>query len=292
MYPLVGDLAADGIPVAVTCRVLGFSKQAYYAWRSRPVTDRDWDDAHLINAAIDIHHDDPEFGYRFIADELPARGIVAGRNRVHRLCSTARLFSAHSKKRGTARRPGPPVHDDLVERNFTADRPNRLWLTDITEHPTAEGKIYLCAIKDACTNRIVGYSIDNRMTSQLAVNALANAVALRRPAGTVVHSDRGSQGGFNRSSQHLEIVEVFDGSSAAGSGPGRAPEVALTGSSEVPARRGGSLLGGDREGVAADRSRRSSQRGARGRSTLVPQRWRHGALRSEAPAHRAVSVVR
>ena len=193
MYPLVGDLAADGIPVAVTCRVLGFSKQAYYAWRSRPVTDRDWDDAHLINAAIDIHHDDPEFGYRFIADELPARGIVAGRNRVHRLCTTARLFSAHSKKRGTARRPGPPVHDDLVERNFTADRPNRLWLTDITEHPTAEGKLYLCAIKDACTTRIVGYSIDNRMTSQLAVNALANAVALRRPAGTVVHSDRGSQ---------------------------------------------------------------------------------------------------
>ena len=177
----------------MTCGVLGFSKQAYYAWRSRPVTDRDWDDAHLINAAIDIHHHDPEFGYRFIADELPARGIVAGRNRVHRLCSTARLFSAHSKKRGTARRPGPPVHDDLVERNFTADRPNRLWLTDITEHPTAEGKIYLCAIKDACTNRIVGYSIDNRMTSQLAVNALANAVALRRPSGTVVHSDRGSQ---------------------------------------------------------------------------------------------------
>ncbi|MBB2925495.1 transposase InsO family protein [Cellulomonas cellasea] len=193
MYPLVDDLAADGIPVAVTCRVLGFSKQAYYAWRARPVTDRDWDDAHLINAAIAIHHDDPEFGYRFIADELPARGIVAGRNRVHRLCTAARLFSAHSKKRGTARRPGPPVHDDLVERDFTAPRPNQLWLTDITEHPTAEGKLYLCAIKDACTNRIVGYSIDSRMTSQLAVNALANAVALRRPTGTVVHSDRGSQ---------------------------------------------------------------------------------------------------
>ncbi|MDQ0424558.1 transposase InsO family protein [Cellulomonas iranensis] len=155
MYPLVGDLAADGIPVAVTCRVLGFSKQAYYAWRSRPVTDRDWDDAHLINAAIDIHHDDPEFGYRFIADELPAHGIRAGRNRVHRLCSTAWLLSAHAKKRGNARRPGPPVHDDLVERDFTAERPNQLWLTDITEHPTAEGKLYLCAIKDACTNRIV-----------------------------------------------------------------------------------------------------------------------------------------
>ena len=62
MFPLVLDLAADGIPVAVTCRVLGFSKQAFYQWRANPVTDRDWDDAHLINTAIDIHHDDPEFG--------------------------------------------------------------------------------------------------------------------------------------------------------------------------------------------------------------------------------------
>ena len=71
--------------------------------------------------------------------------------------------------------------------------PNLLWLTDITEHPTAEGKLYLCAVKDACSNRIVGYSIDARMTSQLAVNALRNAVALRGAVGTVVHSDRGSQ---------------------------------------------------------------------------------------------------
>ena len=62
------------IPVAVTCRVLGFSKQAFYAWRQNPVSQRDWDDAHLINAALDIHADDPAFGYRFIADELPARG--------------------------------------------------------------------------------------------------------------------------------------------------------------------------------------------------------------------------
>ena len=68
-----------------------------------------------------------------------------------------------------------------------------MWLTDITEHPTADGKLYLCAVKDACTNRIVGYSMAERMTSQLAVDALANAVALRRPTDTVVHSDRGSQ---------------------------------------------------------------------------------------------------
>jgi transposase InsO family protein len=193
MYPLVLDLAAEQIPVAVTCRVLGFSKQAFYAWCKNPVSQRDWDDAHLINAAITIHHDDPEFGYRFIADELPAHGIIASRNRVNRLCTQQKLFSAHSTKRGTGRKPGPPVHDDLVERRFTAPTPDVLWLTDITEHPTAEGKLYLCAVKDVCSGRIVGYSIDSRMTSALAVAALRNAVALRRPAGTIVHSDRGSQ---------------------------------------------------------------------------------------------------
>jgi putative transposase len=204
MFPLVLDLAADKIPVAVTCRVLGFSKQAFYKCKANPVTARDWDDAHLVNAAIDIHHNDPEFGYRFITDDLPDRGITASRNRVNRLCTQQQLWSVHARKRGPHRKPGPPVHDDLVERRFTAAKPNQLWLTDLTEHHTAEGKLYLCAIKDACSNRIVGYSINERMTSHLAVDALANAVALRRPAGTIVHSDRGSQGGLNWSSQHLD----------------------------------------------------------------------------------------
>jgi putative transposase len=193
-YPLVLDLAADKIPVAVTCRVLGFSKQAFYAWRQNPVSQRDWDDAHLINAAADIHRDDPAFGYRFIADELPARGIEAGENRVARLCSQQRIWSVFSKKRGLGRKAGPPVHDDLVARQFTAAGPDRTWLTDITEHPTAEGKLYLCAFKDVYSGRIVGYSMDARMTARLAVSALRNAIALREPAGTlVVHSDRGSQ---------------------------------------------------------------------------------------------------
>ena len=90
-------------------------------------------------------------------------------------------------------KPGPAVHDDLVRRDFTADAPNELWLTDITEHRTAEGKLYLCAIKDAFSGRIVGYSIESRMKASLAVAALRNAIGLRSPAGTVVHSDRGGQ---------------------------------------------------------------------------------------------------
>jgi len=97
------------------------------------------------------------------------------------------------------------VHDDLVRRDFTATGPNRLWLADITEHRTGEGKLYLCAIKDVWSNRIVGYCIDSRMKSRLAVNALQHAARRRgQVAGCVLHTDRGSQGEFNRSSQHLD----------------------------------------------------------------------------------------
>ena len=89
-----------------------------------------------------------------------------------------RLVAAFGKKRGrNGKKAGPPVHDDLVRADFTADAPNQLWLADITEHWTGEGKLYLCAVKDVYSNRIVGYSIDSRMKSRLAVAALDNAVA-------------------------------------------------------------------------------------------------------------------
>jgi len=92
------------------------------------------------------------------------------------------------------KRPGPAVHDDFVRRDFTAPAPDMVWLTDITEHPTAEGKLYACIIKDVFSNRIVGYAIDSRMTAKLARSALRAAVARRQPTRVVVvHSDRGSQ---------------------------------------------------------------------------------------------------
>jgi putative transposase len=112
---------------------------------------------------------------------------------VWRLCSQQKIWSVFSKKRGLNRKAGPPVHDDLVQREFTAERANQMWLTDITEHWTDEGKLYLCAIKDVWSTRIVGYSIDSRMTADLAVAALRNAVALRDLDQTTLHSDRGSQ---------------------------------------------------------------------------------------------------
>ncbi len=182
IYPLVLDLAGDGIPVTVTCRVLGFSTQGFYKWRANPVSSRDWDDAHLIDAIIAIHADDPEFGYRFIADELAAAGHKASENRVQRLCALQKIASSIlRKRRGSGKTPGPPVHDDHVGRVFHAEKLDQIWLTDISEHPTAEGKLYICAVKDVCSRRIVGYAIDARMTSHLADAALRTAIARRAP---------------------------------------------------------------------------------------------------------------
>mgnify|MGYP003871114183 CR=1 FL=1 len=178
----------------MTCRVLKFAKQPYYRWLADPVSWRDWDDAHLINAAIDVHLDGPAFGYRFIADELAEAGFAASERRVWRLCSQMGIFSAFvRKRRGKNGLVGPRVRDDLVRREFAADGPDRLWLTDISEHPTTEGKVYLCAMRGVWSRSIVGYSIADRMTSELAVSALRMAVQRRNPRATKVHSDRGSQ---------------------------------------------------------------------------------------------------
>jgi putative transposase len=195
-YPLVRDLAAEGFPVRLTCGVLGFSTQAYYQWLAAPVRDRDLTDAYLTNALLDAHGDDPAFGYRFLADELERAGVTVGERRVWRLCSQQKIWSTTVRKgrRGSGKRPGPAVFDDHVQRDFTAAAPNLRWLTDITEHPTDEGKLYCCAIKDLFAGRIVGYAIGERMTADLAVAALRAAIARRQPDGVVVvHADRGSQ---------------------------------------------------------------------------------------------------
>jgi transposase InsO family protein len=195
IYPLVRDLAADGIPVTVTCRVLKIARQPYYRWLREPVSEAEWDEAHLANALHDAHRDDPEFGYRFLADEVHDLGFEVSERTVWKRCNENGLWSSFGKKKSRkGAKSKTPAHDDLVRRDFSANAPNQLWLTDITEHATAEGKLYLCAIKDAFSNRIVGYSIDSRMKASLAVRAIENA-ALRREdvAGCILHSDRGSQ---------------------------------------------------------------------------------------------------
>jgi putative transposase len=195
MYPLVRELADDGIPVTVTCRVLGIARQPYYGWLAEPVSDAELDQAYLANAVFDAHRDDPEFGYRFLADEVRAAGHVACDRTVWRICRDRGWWSAFGKpRRGKTSKPGTPAHDDLVRRAFTAPAPNRLWLADIPEHPTGEGKLYLCAIKDVFSNWIVGWALDSRMKARLVVAAIEMAAAPRGEVdGCILHSDRGSQ---------------------------------------------------------------------------------------------------
>lgn len=217
MYPLVRDLAAVDapvrVPVAVTCRVLKIARQPYYRWLADPVTDADWIEAHRANALFDAHRDDPEFGYRFLADEAREEGLAMADRTAWRICSANGWWSVFGKPRGRngkkKRKPGTPAFDDLVNRDFTAAEPNVLWLVDITEHWTGEGKLYCCAIKDCFSNKIVGYSIDSRMKARLAVAALENAVARRRAEGAdvtgcIVHADRGSQ--FRSRKFHLALA--------------------------------------------------------------------------------------
>lgn len=195
MYPLVRELAVDGIPVTVTCRVLKIARQPYYRWLKAPVSAGELDKAYLANAIFDTHQDDPEFGYRFLADEVRAGGHQACDRTVWAHCAANGWWSVFGKpKTAKNSKPGAPAHDDLVRRVFTANGPNQLWLTDITEQRTAEGKLYLCAVNDVYSRSIVGYSIGDRMKAQLAVAALNNAVTMRGDvAGCILHSDRGSQ---------------------------------------------------------------------------------------------------
>lgn len=166
----------------------------YCRWLADPVTEADLTEAYRANALFRTHKNDPEFGYRFLFYEAHAAGQVMSERTAWRICSSNGWWSVFGKKRGKPKRPGPAVHDDQFQRNFTADAANQLWLGDITEHWTSEGKLYMCAFKDVFSNRIVGYSISDRMKSRLAVNALDSAVARRGDiAGCVVHTDRGSQ---------------------------------------------------------------------------------------------------
>jgi transposase InsO family protein len=196
MYPLVRELAVDGIPVAVSCRVLGLARQPYYRWLRSPFTDAQLDEAWLANAIFDAHRDDPEFGYRFLADEVRHADHRVSDRVVWRICRDHAWWSRFGKPkvRGKRAKVFAPAFDDLVRRDFTARGPNEKWVADITEHPTAQGKLYVCAIKDLWSNRIVGWAIDERMKARLVVAAIEVAAARRGDvAGCILHADRGSQ---------------------------------------------------------------------------------------------------
>jgi len=180
----------------VTCRVLGVSRSGYYQWRDRPLSERDVNDAWLTNTILAVHTDSRcSYGAPRIHAELRlGLRLRCGRKRVARLMRQVGIAGISHRRKRRGQRPDPATCADLVQRKFVAEAPDQLWCTDVTEHPTSEGKVYLAAVTDVCTRQIIGWSIADHMRTELVVDALQMATWRRRPApGTVVHSDRGSQ---------------------------------------------------------------------------------------------------
>ena len=185
-------------PVSVACELLGVSRSGYYEWATRAPSDRALTDAWLLERIREIHAANRKvYGAPRVHAELRlAHGIQVGRKRVERLMRSAGLSGLVARKRGrtTIRVPGVRVADDLVERRFRPERPDVLWIADLTYLRTWEGWLYLAAVQDAYSRRIVGWSMADHMRAELVVDALEMAVARRRPSpGVIHHSDQGSQ---------------------------------------------------------------------------------------------------
>jgi putative transposase len=185
-------------PVSVACELLGVSTSGFYSWASRAPSDRALSDAWLIERIKTAHAENRGvYGSRRVTAELRlGHGVVVSRKRVQRLMRQAGLSGLVARKRGrtTIRVPGVRVADDLVERRFRPEAPDVLWVADVTYLRTWEGWVYLAAVQDAYSRRIVGWSMADHMRSELVVDALEMALHRRRPApGLVHHSDQGSQ---------------------------------------------------------------------------------------------------
>ncbi|KIH96390.1 transposase [Streptomonospora alba] len=196
MYSLVRECAADSIPVAVTCRVLNVSTSGYYAWRDRPESPRAQRNREITKTIRTIHEESRgTYGApRVHAEPVLGLGERVNRKRVERLMREAGLQGLY-RRRIRRGRANPATEEDLVQRRFAVTGRDRLWLTDITEHPTQEGKLYCAAVMDAYSRRVIGWSMDARQDTDLVVNALAMTVARRNPLprSTILHSDHGTQ---------------------------------------------------------------------------------------------------
>lgn len=192
-------LDTSGLPVAVACRLLGVSTSGYYAWRSRRPSARRSADQALGATIAQIHQmSRGTYGAPRVHAELRlAAGVRCGRKRVARLMREAGLCGVYRRRRKgcMVRDPAATPSTDLVQRRFVADRPDALWLTDITQHRTGEGWVYCAVVLDVYARRVVGWSIADHLRSELVVDALDMARWRRKPkaGNTIVHSDHGSQ---------------------------------------------------------------------------------------------------
>ena len=196
-FRFIEDRRAD-YPVRIMCDLLDVSPAGYYAWRSRPESQRSSDNRDLLEDIQRVHRDNHgRYGSPRVHEELKAQGRGASRGRIERLMRHhgIRAIMARPRRAGTTdSRHDLPIAPNLLDRNFVADAPNRIWLADITYVETDQGWLYLAAILDLYSRRIVGWAMADHLRADLPLAALRMAISAQRPgAGLIHHSDRGVQ---------------------------------------------------------------------------------------------------
>lgn len=183
-------------PVTTMCHVLEVSTSGYYAWLKRPPSEHERRDAELTEQIQAIHaRSRGTYGRPRVKAELKEAGERVGEKRVGRLMSQEGLVGVSRRRKAvtTTRVAGTRPAPDLVDRRFVAERPNQLWVSDITYIGTLDGFLYLAVVLDVWSRRIVGWAMANHLRTELVTSALNMAVAVRRPESVVLHSDQGCQ---------------------------------------------------------------------------------------------------
>jgi len=196
LFPVIESLTGQGIDVSHACRVLGVSQSGYYDWKTRPLSPRALRRIWLAGEIADVHKASAgTYGALRVTAELRhGRQIVVGHNAVESIMRQLGIKGLPTRRLPKGARVGKVTSLDLVRREFRRTGLNQLWMTDITEHPTREGKLYCCVVLDAFSRMVVGWAIDSTQTTTLVLNALGMATRRRVPAGElVIHSDRGVQ---------------------------------------------------------------------------------------------------
>ena len=203
------ERAGLAMPIFRLCRLLQVSVSGFYAWRNRGPSQRQLDDMVLLaHVRAAFRRSRESYGAERVHHELAENGIEVGRHRVARLMRGNGLSPKRKQKfkKTTDSQHNKAVASNLLDQNFSAEAPNEKWAADISYIWTAQGWLYLAVMLDLYSRRVIGWAVGARMTSDLPLRALNRAIGLRQPgAGVIHHSDRGSQGGFNRSSQHVQF---------------------------------------------------------------------------------------
>ena len=183
-------------PIATMCRVLEVSTSGYYAWRKRSLSSREQEDRVLTRRITEIHKRSRRtYGAPRVTAELRAQGDFVGKKRVARLMRAAGLAGVSRRRRSqtTRRDRNGRVAPDLVDRDFTADGGDQLWVADITYIPTWAGFLYLAVVLDAFSRRVIGWAMATHLRTELVLDALNMAIAQRHPEEVIHHSDQGTQ---------------------------------------------------------------------------------------------------